>query len=286
VPSIHELVASARRRLRDAGIPGAEADRDARVIAQCLLQWDAARYFTDAIQPAPDAFTNAYGSAIDRRVQREPVAYITGFQEFWGLPFEVSPAVLIPRPETELIVEACLEWWTEADTARRVADVCTGSGCLAVALACERPAAVIVATDISRDALGVALHNAARHAVDSRIQFIETDLLTGVTGAFDLIVSNPPYVPASERATLEPEVLEHEPHLALFGGADGLFLIEALVRQAAARLAPSGRLFFEFGIGQANAVSRIVADAPSLELLEFRRDLQGIPRTAVVARTP
>lgn len=286
MPSIHELVASARQRLRGAGIADAEADLDARVIAQRLLQWDAARYFTDATQPAPYAFVSAYGTAIGRRARREPLAYITGFQEFWGLPFEVSPAVLIPRPETELIVEASLEWWTERDAALRVADVCTGSGCLAVVLARERPAAVVVATDISRDALDVALHNAARHAVDRRIQFIETDLLTGVTGPFDLVVSNPPYVPLRERSTLGPEVLDHEPAVALFGGADGLSVIDRLVRQAAAYLAPSGRLLFEFGFGQADAVSRVVADVPSLDLLELRRDLQGIPRTAIVTRKP
>lgn len=282
MPSIHELVASARLRLRDAGIATAEADLDARVIAERLLQWDAARYFTDAFQPATDTFASTYGSAIDRRVRREPVAYITGFQEFWGLPFEVSPAVLIPRPETELIVEASLDWWTDRHARLRVADVCTGSGCLAVTIAHERPAAVVVASDISRDALAVALHNAARHGVDRRIEFVETDLLTGVSGLFDLIVSNPPYVPAGEAPSLAPEVRQHEPHVALFGGADGLSIIEALVRQAAACLAPSGRFLFEFGFGQADAVSRIVAATSSLELLELRRDLQGIPRTAVV----
>lgn len=282
VPSIHELVASARQRLRNAGIAPAEADLDARVIAQRLLQWDAARYFTDALLPAADTFINAFRTAIDRRVQREPVAYITGYQEFWGLPFEVSPAVLIPRPETELIIEASLDWWTDRNAHLRVADVCTGSGCLAVAIAHECPGASVVATDISREALAVALHNAARHGVDRRIAFIETDLLTGVDGLFDLIVSNPPYVPAGDAPSLAPEVRQHEPLVALVGGADGLSIIEALVRQAAVRLAPAGRFLFEFGYGQADAVSRMVRATAALELLELRPDLQGIPRTAVV----
>lgn len=275
-------MAAARQQLRQAGIATAEADLDARVIAERLLQWDAARYFTDAFEPATDTFDRAYRSAIERRVQREPLAYITGFQEFWGLPFEVSPAVLIPRPETELIVEASLAWWSDRHARLRVADVCTGSGCLAVALALERPAALVVATDISGDALAVALHNAARHGVDRRIEFVEADLLTGISGHFDLIVSNPPYVPAGDAPSLAPEVRQHEPHVALFGGTDGLSVIEKLVRQAAACLAPSGRLFFEFGFGQADAVSRIVGAAASLELLELRRDLQGIARTAIV----
>lgn len=284
MPSIHDLVASARHRLRDAGIAPAEADLDARVLAERLLQWDAARYFTDALLPSTDSFASAYHAAITRRVQREPVAYITGYQEFWGLPFEVSPAVLIPRPETELIVEASLDWWTDRNARLRVADVCTGSGCLAVAIAHERPGASVVATDLSREALAVALHNAARHGVDRRIAFVETDLLTGVDGLFDLIVSNPPYVPAGDVPSLAPEVRQHEPLIALIGGADGLSLIEALLWQAAASLAPSGRFLFEFGYGQADAVSRLVRATPSLELLELRHDLQGIPRTAIVSR--
>jgi release factor glutamine methyltransferase len=279
------LVASARQRLRDAGIDDAEADLDARVLAQSLLNWDAARFFTEATQPAPDFFASAYHRAIDRRTRREPVAYITGRQEFWGLSFEVTPAVLIPRPETEVIVEAALELWVAGRAGLRVADVCTGSGCLAVALAREQPAISIVATDISHEAILMARRNAVGHGVRQRMQFVETDLLSGVRGPFDVIVSNPPYIAADDAPALAPDVRNYEPHVALFGGRSGLAVIEALVREAAPALAPNGCLLFEFGFGQSDAVSRLVAAEPRLALVDLRRDLQGIPRTAIVRRT-
>ncbi|MGE3177139.1 MAG: peptide chain release factor N(5)-glutamine methyltransferase [Vicinamibacterales bacterium] len=281
--SIHDLVSGARQRLRAAGIDPTEADLDARLLAQHLLGWDAARYFADASRQAGDDFQAGFAVIVGRRAAREPMAYITGSQEFWGLRFEVGPSVLIPRPETELIVEVCLERWPR-DAARRVVDVCTGSGCVAVALAAERPAARLVASDVSFDALVVARRNAVRHGAAGRIAFVQADLLAGIPGPFDLIVSNPPYVPMVEAATLPPEVVEHEPGLALFGGSDGLRFIRALVAQASERLAPEGTLIFELGFGQHESVSRILA-ASGFTAVEFRRDLQGIPRTAVASRT-
>src|ERR1700694_4106030 len=151
--TIHARVAQGRKRLRRAGITPEEADLDARLLAQKLLGWDAARFLTSANEPEPADFAALYEPLVARREGREPLAYITGRQEFWGLEFEVSPAVLIPRPETELIVEAALERFPDAKAPARVVDACTGCGCVAVALARERPAARVIAADISEEAL-------------------------------------------------------------------------------------------------------------------------------------
>ena len=280
--SIHELVSSARQRFVKAGIQTAEADLDGRVLAERLLRWDAAQYFAHGEMPAPEGFAERYHTLVERRLRREPVAYIIGEQEFWNLPFEVTPAVLIPRPETELIVETALSMLPSRPGTGLVADCCTGSGCVAVALARERPSTRLVATDVSHEALLVARRNAARHGVGARVSLVECSLLAGLTGPFDVIVANPPYVPDGERAVLQPEVLNYEPRLALFAGSDGLSVIRELVEQAVERLAPAGRLVFEFGFGQVEEVTRLIEQRASL--LEIRNDLQGIPRVAVAAK--
>ena len=200
------------------------------------------------------------------------------------MPFEVSPAVLIPRSETELIVELVLELFPHVNGIVAVADLCTGSGNVAVAIATERPAARIAATDISQVALDVARQNARRLGVAGRIDFRCTDLLDGLQGPFDVITCNPPYVAERDRPGLQPEVRDHEPDVALFGGSDGFHLVERLVRNAAGYLRPGGHLLFEFGLGQDERVESLVADTADLRLVELRRDLQGIARTAVVER--
>jgi release factor glutamine methyltransferase len=285
VVSIHTRVAEGRERLRQVGIAREEADLDARLLAEFLLGWDAARFFTADHGPEPSDFDAPYRALIDRRARREPLAYITGRREFWGLAFEVSPAVLIPRPETELIVESALERFPDRAAPLLIADVCTGSGCLAVVLACERPHARLVATDVSADALGVARGNAARHAVADRIQFVETDLLNGSQDCFDLIVSNPPYVPERDLATLPPEVRDYEPAVALFAKDDGLAVIRRVVEQSVARLRRGAVLVFELGFGQADAVSELISATRGLTMVDLRRDLQGIGRTAIARRT-
>jgi release factor glutamine methyltransferase len=285
MPTIFEHVAAARQALREAGIGAVEAELSARVLAEHALGWDAARYLVSANQPEPSAFAEQYDSLVARRVAREPVAYITGQQEFWGLSLDVSPAVLIPRPETELIVEAALEQFADRTRSLAVADACTGSGCLAVALAAELPQASVVATDISQIALDVARRNSERHHVDDRIRFIRTNVLADVDGTFDLIVGNPPYVRTIDRPALQPEVRDFEPPVALFGGETGMDIVAALVDEAVDRLRHQGYLMFEFGFGQDVAVEALIEKTEGLTFLELRRDLQGIARTAIARRT-
>jgi release factor glutamine methyltransferase len=254
------------------------------LLAQFVLGWSAERFLTSAHDSEPPEFASKYAALVERRAGREPLAYIVGRQEFWGLPFEVSPAVLIPRHETELIVEAALQLFPEHDAALTIADVCTGCGCIAVAVATERPCARIVATDISTVALDVARQNAIRLGVSDRIRFQCADLLEGVGGPFDAITCNPPYVAERDKPGLQPEVRDHEPNVALFGGRDGFHMVERLVTSAADCLRPGGYLLFEFGLGQDDRVEALVADTDGLTLLELRRDLQGIARTAVAQR--
>ena len=281
---INALIADARRRFRAAGIEREEAALDARLLAQRLLGWDAARLMTHGDEAASPEFAHDYEGLVARRVFREPLAYITGSREFWNLDIEVTPAVLIPRPETELLIEIALEHFDHPQPIR-ILDVCTGSGCVAVGLGREFPKATLVASDISQDALDVARRNLARYGVSARTQLVRADLLEGIEGPFDLIVANPPYVPTVDAPGLQPEVREYEPPAALFAGEDGLQIVRRLVVQAAAALARDGILVFEFGAGQDDAVRSIVRAVSSLTLLELKHDLQDIPRAAVAQKT-
>jgi len=282
--SVHEQVFAARQRLRDAGIPHIECDLEARLLAQHVLGWSTERFLTDAHAPAPAGFAPSYDALVSRRVTREPFAYIVGGREFWGLHFEVNPSVLIPRPSTELIVEAVLDLFRERTAPLDVADVCTGCGCVAIALAHERPAATVVGTDISAEALEVARRNAARLGVSGRVTFRHGDLLQGINRPLDAILANPPYVVDRSAPALQPEVRDHEPAVALFGGAEGLDLLTRLIDEAPSRLRPGGYLVFEFGLGQDVEIEDMLERAPELHLVDIRRDLQGIARTAVARR--
>ena len=283
--SIHATVSAAKQRLRNAGISANESDLDARLLAQHALGWTTERYLTDASEMPPDGFTLQYDRLIDRRTTREPLAYIVGYREFWGLDLEVNPAVLIPRPSTEMLVEAALELFPDRSASMRVADVCTGSGCVGVALAHERPAATVVATDISASALEVARRNAERHGVAARMTFTRADLLDGIEDTFNAIFANPPYVLSNAGPALQPEVRDHEPQVALFGGHDGLGLITRLVADAPRRLRSGGYLVFEFGLGQDVEIEDLLTASADLTLIDTRRDLQGIWRIAVAQRT-
>jgi release factor glutamine methyltransferase len=283
--SIHAQVSAARLRLREAGITPTESDLDARLLAQHVLGWTTERFLIDGRQAEPDGFAPRYDALVARRATREPLAYIVGVREFWGLELEVTPDVLIPRPATELIVEAIQELHPDRNAPLTIADVCTGCGCVAVAIAIERPSAIVEATDISRPALEVARRNAARHGVGDRVTFTHGDLLDHLDRVFDAIVANPPYVIDRARPALQPEVRDHEPSVALFGGEDGLSLVARLIEDAPSRLRPGGHLIFEFGLGQDVEIEDLLAAAPELTLVGLRRDLQGIARTAIARRT-
>jgi release factor glutamine methyltransferase len=286
VTTINARIAEARHRLLGAGIGHDESALDARLLAQAVLGWDAARILTSGDELEPSAFAAQYDELISRRTHREPLSYITGTREFWNLSFEVSPAVLIPRPETEGLVEAVNELFPDHQTALRIADVCTGSGCVAVAIAFDRPAAHVVAADDSAAALDMARRNAVRHAVNGRVECVRGDLLKPLTGSFDAIVANPPYVPAGARAGLQPEVRDFEPGMALFAGADGLGIIRRLVSESPPRLTRDGYLIFEFGDGQEAAVRELISESGGLRMVDVKSDLQGIARIAVAERRP
>ena len=276
-----DRIAQARAFLVRAGISEADAALDAEVIARNILGWDRAGLLTHGREPAPDGFAAKFEAAIQRRARREPVAQIIGHREFWNLDFEVTPDVLIPRPETELIVEEARDF-AASRACRTIADIGTGSGCIAVSLAIEVPDAEVTATDRSPAALAVARRNAARHGVLNRIEFRETDLLNDLAGPYDLIVSNPPYVADTDRTTLQIEVRDFEPPVALYGGADGLTVTRRLLEQARSRLAHDGRLIVEFGFGQEAAV-RQLAQQSGWRVIGVREDLQCIPRTAILS---
>jgi len=282
VTTINTRIAEGRHRLLGAGIERDEAALSARLLAEAVLGWNTTQILTSGDQLEPPAFAAAFEELIARRAHREPLAYITGTREFWNLRFEVSPAVLIPRPETEGLIEAVNTMLPDRAASLRVADVCTGSGCVAVAIAVERRAARVVATDVSAAALEIARRNVMRHGVRDRVECVQGDLLTPLTGRFDLIVANPPYVAVGSRTALQPEVRNFEPETALFGGTDGLEIIRRLVRGAPACLNQDGYLMFEFGDGQEADVTELISASPGLRMVDVKRDLQGIERVAIV----
>jgi release factor glutamine methyltransferase len=275
----------------------AEAPRDALLLLLHTLNISRATFLANpdrALTPAEQA---AYDTLIQRRLNHEPIQHITCEQEFYGLALHVTPAVLIPRPETEHLVEAVLSelggdsvvaqgasLLEASRTARSVLDIGTGSGAIAIALATHLPHAHITATDISPAALSLARANAARHNLIPRIRFLEADLLSALspTETFDAIVSNPPYVPTADRATLHPQVRDHEPSTALFAGPDGLDIYRRLIPQAHAALAPHGLLALEIGHNQRDPIAVLLTDWHSVR---FLNDLQQIPRVAL-ARKP
>lgn len=281
--TIVAIVARAVATLEGAGLSHTEARQDAGVLARHVLGWTLEDWLAHQRDTAPDTFAPAFADAIARRAAREPVAYILGDREFYWRSFAVTPAVLIPRPETELLIDAAIKS-AAAYPRLRAIDIGTGSGCIAVTIAAELHHAVVTATDISADALIVAAANARRHEVAGRIDMRKGAYFAGATGPFELILSNPPYVPDGDRPTLAPEVEGHEPSTALFGGQDGLDCIRPLVSMAPDYLAHGGELIMEFGFGQADHVKQLIACQPQLRLQAIVSDLQGIPRIVVATR--
>lgn len=283
MPSLHDRIARARQRFERAGIGVDEAAIDAEVLARHVLGWDRAQLITRAHEPPPARFEDRFEPLVARRERREPVAMITGHREFWNLEFEVTPDVLVPRPETELLVETAMDLSRESGPWTHVIDVGSGSGCIAIALAVEFPNASVTGADLSAAALAVARRNAQRHGVQDRVTFVESNLLDAVRGRAELIVSNPPYCRTVDAGTLQPEVLRYEPHTALFAGPDGLDAIRRLFDTAGGHLARGGRLVVEFGFGQDAEVVGL-AEAAGWRVIDVRQDLQRIPRVIVLGR--
>jgi release factor glutamine methyltransferase len=272
------------------------ARREAETLLAHVLFRDRAWLIAHSDTELSSTVLSAYRALIARRLAKEPLQHLTGTQEFYGLPLRVTRDTLIPRPETEQLVEAVLLWitarphLTTARTPLRVLDVGTGTGAIALALATHLPNADISATDISPAALSVAEHNAGRLHLGHRIHFIPSDLLTApqfkTAAPFDVIVSNPPYISIYEAATLQPEVMDHEPHLALFAGPSGLDIYRRLIPAAHAALRPGGLLALEFGYGQTDALAALFQAPrfPTWQNLRFQDDYAGIPRIALAIR--
>jgi release factor glutamine methyltransferase len=276
---VSSLVEEGRARLEDAGV--SDPGRDAEVLLAHVLSADTTRLHAHPKTPVGPAAAERYRLLVARRAAREPLQYLTGVQEFWSLAFTVTPEVLIPRPETEGIIEAFLRANRAPDPV--VLDIGTGSGCLAVVVAREVPGARVYASDVSEEALLVARANAAAHGVARNIDFRRGDLFepfrgTGLEGAVDFVLANPPYMGDRELSALMPEVRDHEPRSALVAGPDGLAVHRRLLLEAGDFLKPGGRLISEIGLGQDALLRDLCRDHPRLHHLAIEPDLAGIPR--------
>jgi release factor glutamine methyltransferase len=288
--TLNATLTSAIDRLAAASIPSPRMN--AELLLMFTLGCDRAYLHAHPERELGSDEQARYVQALNQRIQGVPAQYITGHQEFWGMDLIVTPAVLIPRPETEHVVETVLEHVGLARVGRapspanplRIVDVGTGSGCIALALAKELPQAEIHATDISPDALEIAEANAARHQLENRITFHDTDLLQGLESkTFDLVVSNPPYVGESEEDEVQLEVRRFEPRNAVFAGPTGLEVIERLIPQARETLTPGGWIVIEISGTIADRVKRLLG---GWDHVQIKNDLQGIPRVVSARKKP
>jgi release factor glutamine methyltransferase len=276
--SVSEALQLIAQTFRAAGID--DADADARVLAGHALHLDRARLISQSDRVLEAREVNAISGLAARRLKREPVSRILGRKEFWSLALAITSDVLVPRPETETVVEGALDFVVRNGLRMeklRILDIGTGSGALLVALLNELPNGTGIGTDISRAALEVAQINVAQFGFESRSSLIACDMAAGVQGQFDLVVSNPPYIARGEIASLAPEVRDYDPMMALDGGDDGLTAYRSISADAKRILAQGGRLFVEMGAGQEPAVRELFTNA-GLVVGIARNDLAGTPR--------
>jgi len=273
-------------RLQSAGVESAELD--ARLLTSHALNLDLTGMIAAANRVLTAAESNRLEALASRRLAGEPVARILGQKEFWGLPFALSPATLVPRPDTETVVELALEMLRvrPANKPLSIADLGTGTGAILLALLSELPDATGIGTDISVEALEPATANAVLLGLATRANFIRCDYASALSGPFDLIVSNPPYIRTSDIAGLAVEVRDHDPQKALDGGPDGLDAYRALIPQAASILAPGGSLVVETGQGQAAQIEALMTAAGLVPQRPPRADLAGIPRAVGARKMP
>lgn len=276
---LRQAIQSAVQRLQAAHVGSPRMN--AELLAMFVLGCDRAYLYAHGERPLTKEETSRYDDALSERARGVPAQYVTGHQEFWGMDLIVSPAVLIPRPETEHVVETVLELARERPP-QRVVDVGTGSGCIALALAKEFSQAEIHATEISPEALEMARANAARHQLEQHIRFRLADLLAGVEdSAFDYVISNPPYIGEGEADSVEAQVRRFEPRLALFAGPSGLEVFARLIPQARRVLQPGGWLVMEMGHSSRDQLCELLQDWQEIRITN---DLQGIARVVAAKR--
>lgn len=285
--SIAESILAAAQTLRLAGVP--EARREAASLLEYVIDRDRTFIITNAEHLVSAKQQERFRECVARRAKREPLQHITGRQAFYGLDFEVTKDVLIPRPETESLVETALGLIGDAEAAPFICDVGTGSGCIAISLLHERPRANAVAIDISEAAIRVAQRNAARHSVSERIVFTVSDCFSSIQAQetkFDFVVSNPPYVSGAAFDALQREVRDHEPRVALTPGVDddGLSVIKRVLAESAEVLKSGGYLLMEIGFDQAAAITSLI-DSNVWKLLDIHQDLQNIPRIVALQKS-
>jgi release factor glutamine methyltransferase len=280
VPSVAELLQIGRDRLRTAGIE--PAGRESTLLLGNALGTREASLLARDLEPVASGTEALYRELIERRTSGEPIAYLLGEKEFFGRSFAVDRRVLIPRPETEHLVEIALA--APLPERARVLDVGTGSGCIAITVSAERPDWHVVATDVSLAALAVARDNVRRHGVERRVRLLAADLVAGLDlSTFDLVLGNPPYVEEEIVPYLSRDVRDFEPRVALTSGPEGLEAIRTLLAAAGA-LRPGAWLAFEFGFGQGDAITELARAAGHFDRIELRRDLAGIERDVVLRR--
>jgi release factor glutamine methyltransferase len=288
MPTISQALTEGCRRLNAAGVD--QELLTAGLLLRHVMDVDRTYLLTRPEEHISEAAYLDYLTLVERRAAGEPVQYLTGHQEFYGLDFIVTPDVLIPRPETEFLIERVIKLVGESkQDSPVIVDVGTGSGCIAVTIAKQLPKARVIATDASPAALNIARKNAERLRVGDRIEFLEGDLLTplaqiGLEGLVDILASNPPYVNEHGRQLLQREVIVWEPHAALFGGVDGLDFYRRLIAEGPHYLKRGGFVVVEIGFSQLDSI-RELAMGGAFELVDMTRDLQGIPRTVCIRRT-
>lgn len=261
-----------------------DARLDAELIVAHVLGVERIRLYMDMDRPLQGTELSGIRDLVRRRRGYEPVAYLRGFREFYGREFIVNPAVLIPRPETELLVERSMQV-LNVEESLHVLDVCTGSGAIALTLAAERPLWQLTATDISEAALEIARQNAERLGVSERVTFAQGDLFAAVPPqTFALVTANPPYIADADMASLPADVAAHEPHIALQAGPEGLDIAKRVITEVEPYLAAGGRLFMEMGLGQAGALAQVAKEQAWVEDVLVHRDLRGIERVLELHR--
>jgi len=278
---VGQVVRRAAQELREAGI--ADASLEAEVLLMHALGIDRTRLYLRWNEPLPSSAREVFRRALRRRLRGEPTAYIVGHREFYGLELQVSSAALIPRPETELVVEEALRLARSKSGGRiRIADIGSGCGAIACALAAHLPDAIVYAVDISPQALSLARCNARRLGLKG-IRFLWGDLLSPLPELVDIIAANLPYVPTAEWQRLPPEIRLHEPPLALDGGPDGLRYVERLLMEAPWRLLPGGAVVLEIGHDQGPAVADMARRSFPTAEIEIKKDLAGLERVAIIS---